>query len=210
MFSKRLERLERPRQSVSEGGGWNGWNSKTFGFTLIEILVASFIFVVAVLATFSAFYSTTSFQAKTKVVRETTQEARNVVETLTREIRLADGVELSGIPKSVEDILGGCVPPSVEPPKQCPGIAITKDNQKKYYYLDKTNHKILLREESNGQLSGQSSDVTSDNVDVEYFQVSQDSNGWTIILTIKEKQVAKMAEKGVITLKTTVYRRGYQ
>jgi prepilin-type N-terminal cleavage/methylation domain-containing protein len=206
MFSKRLERLERPRQSVSEGGGWNGWNSKTFGFTLIEILVASFIFVVAVLATFSAFYSTTSFQAKTKVVRETTQEARNVVETLTREIRLADGVELSSVPGT----FSGCVPPSAKPPKQCPGIAITKDNQTKYYYLDNDNHKILLREESNGQLSGQSSDVTSDNVDVEDFKVSQDSNEWTIILTIKEKQAAKMAEKGVITLKTTVYRRGYQ
>ena len=46
MFSKRLERLERLRQSVSEGGGWNGWNSKTFGFTLIELLVTLFIITV--------------------------------------------------------------------------------------------------------------------------------------------------------------------
>uniref|UniRef100_A0A7V3J976 Prepilin-type N-terminal cleavage/methylation domain-containing protein n=1 Tax=candidate division CPR3 bacterium TaxID=2268181 RepID=A0A7V3J976_UNCC3 len=46
MLSDRLERLERPRQSVSEGGGWNGWNSKTFGFTLIELLVTLFIITI--------------------------------------------------------------------------------------------------------------------------------------------------------------------
>jgi len=194
MFSKRLERLERPRQSVSEGGGWNGWNSKTFGFTLIEILVASFIFVVAVLASFSAFYSTTSYQAKTKVVRETTQEARNVIETLTREIRLADGVEVLNLDGT------SCS-------NNCPVLKITKDGvDKKYKYnSDNNNNKIILD-------TTLPADVTTNNVNVSNLSFTKTSDGGIQIqLTIKEKQqYVKMAEKGVITLKTTVYKRGYK
>jgi len=170
-------------------------SSLSYSFTLIEILVASFIFVVAVLATFSAFYSTTSFQAKTKVVRETTQEARNVIETLTREIRLADGV----------DVLDSSdLPCSLDSP--CPVLKITKDGVDKKYKNDSGSHKIILILDSTSAV-----DVTTTNVYVSNLSFTKKSDGGIQIqLTIKEKQYAKMAEKGVITLKTTVYRRGYK
>src|SRR6476660_3667458 len=57
------------------------------GFTLIEILVSTAIFVVVVAAMLSLFNYTLKINRRVKSLREVAQGTRTFTETLTREIR---------------------------------------------------------------------------------------------------------------------------
>lgn len=63
-------------------------------FTLIELLIAVFIFSMTTLIVVATFTSATSYMTRTKALRETTQTGRGVMETLAREIRLADDFQI--------------------------------------------------------------------------------------------------------------------
>ncbi|MCX6806953.1 MAG: prepilin-type N-terminal cleavage/methylation domain-containing protein [Candidatus Berkelbacteria bacterium] len=162
-------------------------------FTLVEILVATFIFAITVFIAFSAFYSATSFQSKTTAVRETTQAARNLMETISRDIRLAD----SG------GIATGC-----NIGVECSNLQITKNGVTKTYSFDAVSYQANL--DSIGITSG----VYVDNLSFAGIDNNEPTDGKAdgvmIRLTIKEKQQSKLTEKGIITLNKRVYRRGYK
>ncbi|MDO8513163.1 MAG: four helix bundle protein [bacterium] len=60
------------------------------GYTLVEILVASTIFVSVVGMGIATYSSASGFQSKSAVIRETNQAARYAMDTIVRDIRLAD------------------------------------------------------------------------------------------------------------------------
>ncbi len=60
---------------------------KQNGFTLIEILIAAFIFTVVVGAVTVIFASNNNIKSQTKVIRDTAQSARYALETITRDVQ---------------------------------------------------------------------------------------------------------------------------
>lgn len=63
-------------------------------FTLIEVLVASMIFIVVLTIGTTSFLGASRVSAKIKVTRQTVEQARFAMETMIREIRLAKSYEL--------------------------------------------------------------------------------------------------------------------
>lgn len=61
------------------------------GYTLVEILIATSIFVAVVGIAVATFNSASGFQSKTQAIQETNQAARFVIEKIARDIRSADG-----------------------------------------------------------------------------------------------------------------------
>lgn len=64
---------------------------KNRGYTLVEILIATSIFVAVVGIAVATFNSASGFQSKTQAIQETNQAARFVIEKISRDIRSADG-----------------------------------------------------------------------------------------------------------------------
>ena len=64
--------------------------SKKSGYTLIEVMLASVIFVMVVSIAVGAYASSAGFQSKASILRETNQGARYVIEMMTKDIRSAD------------------------------------------------------------------------------------------------------------------------
>lgn len=65
---------------------------KRAGYTLVEVLIASTIFVSVVGMGIATYTSASGFQSKSSVIRETTQSARYAMDTIVRDIRNADGM----------------------------------------------------------------------------------------------------------------------
>jgi len=61
--------------------------SKQKGFTLVEVLVAMAIFSIAVILIFSIYFTSQKFYQKTETKAEILQNARVVLERMTRELR---------------------------------------------------------------------------------------------------------------------------
>lgn len=77
--------------------------SKTLGFTLIEVLLASFIFVLAMSSVVTIFTGASNMQSKTQVIRGTTQSARYALETISREINAAQSEYYTASDPKVSD-----------------------------------------------------------------------------------------------------------
>lgn len=167
-------------------------------FTLIEVLVATFIFSMAVLVVFSAFYSSTSYQAKTRVVQETTQAARNALEQIARKIRAADPDAVKVYTNTGEVCELG---------RDCDYIQI--NNEK--YFRDSSNSQLVYCRIDTDCSSGKYNYLTPSSVAVTQFSLRHTSDdGIRITLTVRQKkQNVKVAEKGIIVLQTTIYKRRY-
>lgn len=66
-------------------------NNMTRGFTLIELIVASGIFAILTLIAFSTLTQSEAIEARTQVVRRVGQTNRFTLETIAREVQLANG-----------------------------------------------------------------------------------------------------------------------
>lgn len=75
---------------------------KKNGFTLVETLIATAIFVVLVATVVSTFGFGSDLQSRTLAIREATQNARFIVEAIARDIRLADGFLILDDGKTIE------------------------------------------------------------------------------------------------------------
>jgi len=62
------------------------------GFTLVEVLVAMAIFAVAVVLIFAIYFTSQRFYQKTETKAEILQNARVVLERITRELRQTQGI----------------------------------------------------------------------------------------------------------------------
>lgn len=67
-------------------------NKKQTGFTLVEVLVAMAIFAIAVVLIFSIYLTSQKFYQKTETKAEILQNARVVLERMTRELRQTQSI----------------------------------------------------------------------------------------------------------------------
>ena len=164
-------------------------------FTLIEILVAATIFSIAVLASFSIFFTTSSFQTKTRVTRDITQAGRFFMEAVSREVRMADKIEVLDNRNALKI------------------INYDEENREGYkiYQINSNNDKIIAKvKEPTEQTPGLFQDVTTPDVKVNSLTFkAQGNNGVLIELTIQQTHTLKPGEQGIITLKSVVYKRDY-
>lgn len=63
------------------------------GFTLLEVIITVGIFLIAIVITMELFITSIRVSGKTNIQRKVIQEARNAIETITREARLSYGSE---------------------------------------------------------------------------------------------------------------------
>ena len=68
-------------------------NTNKSGYTLVEILVATTIFVAVVGIGVATFNAASGFQSKTQAIQETNQAVRFVIEKISRDVRSADGLQ---------------------------------------------------------------------------------------------------------------------
>jgi len=80
------------------------------GFTLIEIMIASLLFSVAMIIATAVFYNTVGSRSKVEVIRDTAQSGRLAMEEITRNIRLANGAYDASGKKIVNSISIGTSP----------------------------------------------------------------------------------------------------
>lgn len=96
------------------------------GFTLIEILVASAIFVVLITTTMATFGASSSLQTKSEAIQASSQSSRFILESIVRDIRLADKFNLTNYNPANITIYSGTEEISY----------IYKPNEKSIYYVD--------------------------------------------------------------------------
>jgi prepilin-type N-terminal cleavage/methylation domain-containing protein len=65
------------------------------GFTLVEILIAMAIFVVLVSVVVATFGFSSNLQTRNLSIRESSQNSRYIVESIARDVRLADSFEIT-------------------------------------------------------------------------------------------------------------------
>ncbi|MFH0740003.1 MAG: prepilin-type N-terminal cleavage/methylation domain-containing protein [bacterium] len=76
-------------------------NSKQ-GFSLVEVLVAMAIFVVAIVLVFSIYFTSQKFYQKTETKAEILQNARVVLERMTRELRQTQNI-VTALPQTPDN-----------------------------------------------------------------------------------------------------------
>lgn len=74
---------------------------KNKGFTLIEVLVASSLFVVAIATAIGTFTLSTGIQTRNFALREGSQNARFIIEAMARDIRGADSFYIDNVNDSL-------------------------------------------------------------------------------------------------------------
>lgn len=118
------------------------------GFTLIEVIVSTAIFVIVVVAMLSLFNYTLKINRRVQALREVAQGTRTFTETLTREIRNGriDYNQNSGTwaPE--------CDAANYDSKKNTSLGLITKSGDELCFYLDANNNLLLKKLTTNGQL----------------------------------------------------------
>ena len=83
--------------------------SKMKGFSLVELMAAMFIFVVIILATVSAFASTFSARKNARDVQKNLEEARTIMETMAKSIRMSQNAHPNDSKTIVLFTQGSCL-----------------------------------------------------------------------------------------------------
>lgn len=114
-------------------------NKKTIkqsGFTLIEILIAAFIFTVVVGAVTVIFASNNNIKSQTKVIRDTTQSARYALEAITRSVQgsqASRGFKIN--PTGIQEAACGTTP--------C--LVVYGDTNDYQYFLDTSSNQLMMK-----------------------------------------------------------------
>lgn len=88
---------------------------KQNGYTLIEVIIAAVIFAILITVTMVTFGSNSKLQSRSEIIQTASNNAKYIVESISRDIRLSDEVILSQCTES-ENIT------------QCKEIDINEDN----------------------------------------------------------------------------------
>ncbi len=128
------------------------------GFTLIEVLISTAIFVVLIATVVSTFGLGSDLQNKTLAIRESSQNARFIIEAIARDVRLADSFRILDDGKTIE---------------------IYKENETITYSIVndiETNKGVIAYSDgvNNENLNGESLDISYDNSN--FSGVDIDSN----------------------------------
>lgn len=158
-------------------------------FTLIEMLIAVFLFTITVALVFLGFFATSSYQAKSSAMRNVTQASRDIIETITRDIRWADSADLVS----------------------STSVHVKKGSVDTTYCF--SNNQILISNTSNCNSTLYNFASMIQDVEVSDFFVNTSNTptnqNFHITVSVKEKGNTKEAEKSVITLWTSVTRRNF-
>lgn len=194
---------------------------KQNGFTLVELLVAITVFVVVITSATAIYIAVIRSQQKTNAQRQTSQDARYAIETITREVRMAtggtvrDGNELINRPAiRVEDLddnnnnVGHKL------------IIVTQD-----YNTGQTTEREFIRDGNRITVNGQP--LTSDNIRVTRFDLTnfiplseynpaaglntppRQPSVTITITTEQENPNADVERRSRTTLRTTISSRDY-
>jgi len=190
--------------------------SKSRSFTLVEIIVAAAIFSVATIIVFASFYSSVSYQAKTKAVRETTQEARSVMETLSRQIKYSSGIAFN-FDNGTLTIMKTASGDATQSYSYTYSRKGERQGSQTNYYIE-----VEKKNMANPNAPIITQRVTSERVTVDKFDVLQfypdqqnckllgSCKGMQILLVVSPANSPKKeAEKGTVVLRTTVYKTNY-
>lgn len=164
-------------------------------FTLIEMLIATFIFALAITMVMISFYFSSSFQSKNTSIRNTSQTARAVIDTLSRDVRYADNVS------TVDTTDLKC------PVSSC--LKITKDGHDSYYYLTgPTGAGVINYSDGVSSSAATPSDINVTEFNFVGNSVNKD-NSIRIYLVLYQIG-AKETESSLIAFDTRVAKRGYR
>lgn len=187
--------------------------SKSRGFTLIEILIAAVIFAAVVSIALGVFTTSSSIQTTTEIMRNTSEGGRYALEAMAREVRLAtQGFEICGdvVCDQTFNITAG--------EDQLSGnflIVNTAAGVKKYG-LEESTLKVWTADSDFGQ------SLIADDLEVNqvndgepifkgYYTGADPSKQpfVTIQFTVKNKNPVRVTEEVSQTLRTTVTTRAY-
>jgi len=185
------------------------------GFTLIEMLVAVSVFVVAVTSATAIIIATIRSQAKANIQRQTTQDARYALETITREVRMATGTnKLQAITVSGPSYISlANIPDYQDPSKYTRKIIQLKDGR------------ITIQTiQYPGPIISPEMPITSDNIYVTEFKAENTINynldlgetpsrqpSVTISITTEQKdENVPVHRRAKTTLRTTISSRDYR
>jgi len=110
------------------------------GFTLIEVLLASFIFAITIAAITIVFTSSSNTQTQNQVIRETNQSVQYAIEAISRDVKAAKSTYYS-----VSDVQELCK--NTANPTQCENDNLGKIKQKGFEILDAGNQLRVLTNE---------------------------------------------------------------
>jgi len=182
-------------------------------FTLIELLISTAIFATTATVAFVAFSSMTSLQSKAKAVRDTTEVARAVMETISRDVRLAEPGSL----KTLDSSLSSCL-------SNCPVLEINKDGHIiRYKYINASQPicQTVDTSDCSWMTPPQGSSLGTrvvENIkvsDLRFTPILNPSNpneliGVEMLLKVEPATIFRATDKGMIILKTSVFPRRYQ
>ena len=168
------------------------------GFTLIEVLIASAIFVILITTAVATFGFSSDLQLKTLAIREASQNARFIIEAIARDIRLADSFEISDDSKKIDISINN---------EQI--SYLFRDND--IIYNDGTNEQSL----TNDQLQVITETSSFEGVDTAGNDLIQSYVKIKIVFTSnigtsEEKNLEKFAETIETTVATRAYTKGYE
>ncbi len=164
-------------------------NNLSLGFTLVETLVATAMFVVVITVVIVTFGFSSSLQSKNTALTEASQNVRFIIEAIARDIRLADSFIISADGKS---------------------ITLVKNNQTIEYFLQDNN--IYYSDEYSIDYPLNSGDITVDNLEFQGIDDTVEKNQSYLEIEIDfaaNSGSTKKVETSSQTIETTVSTRAY-
>jgi type II secretory pathway component PulJ len=177
---------------------WNKENKydKQKGLTLIEVIVATSIFVLMIIATMAIYFNILKSQQNTRALMLVQQEAKYVLAVISKDIRMSEIMSAGGI-NSILDIKAFKI---IDDPDY--GYEETSNK----YYLE--NNKLIKK------IGTKEYQLTSDRLKVDnlYFYVYKTSTQArvTIVMTVSNNQGSLPEAQKKISLQTTVSSRIYE
>ncbi len=174
------------------------------GFTLIEVLIASYIFLLVVMAGTAIFSSSVGAKMKASAFWTTQQETRYAMEKIVKTIR---DEQIKGFQTSGSILL------------LCSTSSVLCDESSAIYRISwsEFGDRRIWFEENPADPSHPMAGLTSTNVDVTDLQFDgywpgpgSDRQPWiTILMTVENASGERVIEKDTLTLRTTVSLRTY-
>lgn len=178
--------------------------SKTYkqkGFTLIEVLIASSIFVVVISLSVTTFGMASTVQNKNNAIKEATDTSRFILESISRDIRLANYIQINQNGDQIDLVFDN------------------EQNASYYFVSEDSNGELYYTDDSLDESVG----LTNNKVKITGLQFSgiddNSSNSVQTYVSVKITFVADVGEFGkssevqTQTLETTIstrtYRKGY-